>query len=90
MIRLDYDDIIWLKAENVYTEIHTVDKKILHRGGLSEMLDHLPSNKFFKSHRSYAVNLDKVTKIASDALLIGETSIPVSRSKKAELMEMIK
>lgn len=89
-IKLEYDDIYWLKAENVYTEIYTGDKKILHRGGLSEMLDMLPSHKFFKSHRSYAVNLDKVTKIGADSLEIGNVSVPVSRSKKAELLEMVK
>ncbi len=90
MVKVSYDSINWLKAENVYTEIHMSDRKILHRGSLTEMLDQLPSNKFFKSHRSYAVNLDKVSKIGSDSIEIEGVSIPVSRSKKTELLEMIK
>lgn len=90
VVKVSYDSINWLKAENVYTEIYLSDRKIVHRGSLTEMLDQLPSSKFFKTHRSYAVNLDKVSKLGVDGLEIAGVIIPVSRSKKNELLDMIK
>lgn len=87
-LKLAFDDIYWLKAENVYTEIYTKNKKILHRGGLSELLAQLPADLFFKCHRSYAVNLDKIEKIGVDYIAIDGNSVPLSRSKKGVIKEV--
>lgn len=88
-VKLKCKDILWLKADNVYTEIQLEGKKYLYRNSLSEMIKQLPQSGFFRVHRSYIVNLEKVEKIGSDYVLIHQEHIPLSRSKKPELIERI-
>ena len=88
-VKLKCKNILWLKADNVYTEIHLEEHKYLHRASLSEMAKHLPDSDFFRVHRSYIINLEKVEKVGSDYLLIQQERIPLSRSKKQNLIDRI-
>ena len=88
-IRVKYTDIRWLKADNIYTEIATDSKKYLQRITLSEMMELLPENHFCRVHRSFIVNMDKVERIGADHLEIAGEQIPMSRSKKAEILEKL-
>src|SRR5690606_11829129 len=42
--RIQFDDIRFIKADNVYLEVNTVDKKFLVRSPLKDYLEKLPSN----------------------------------------------
>ncbi len=86
-VHIRYKDIRWLKAENVYTHIQTENKKYLHRASLKEMLNNLPEEQFFKTHRSYVVNVNKVQRVSSDTVMVDGDSIPLSRTQKAILNE---
>lgn len=88
-INLQIKDILWLNAENVYTNIHTVDRKILYRSSLSDMMKMLPTNKFLRIHRSYVVNLKKIEKVTQDHVQIMNSKIPLSRTYKSELLEKL-
>lgn len=84
--------ISFLKAAGNYTEIHLRSgAQHLDNRNLGPMLDALPADRFFRLHRSHAVNLDEAEAlIASEGsryrlqLKNGE-SLPVSRSQVAEL-----
>jgi len=88
-IKLKLDDILWLNAENVYTSIHTVEKKILYRSSLSDMMKLLPEERFLRVHRSYAVNLKKIDKVSQDHIMINSEKIPMSRTHKPKLLERL-
>lgn len=54
-------DIIYLKAEGSYTQIHLVNgPKLLVSKKLKEFEQLLQNPSFFKSHRSFLINLDHV------------------------------
>lgn len=88
-IRIRYSDIRWLKADNIYTEIATNSRKYLQRMALSEMQSLLPENQFCRVHRSFIVNLEIVDRVCSDHLEIAGEQIPLSRSKKAEILSRL-
>ncbi len=82
------EDILYLKAESNYTEIFYKDgsKKLLSKT-LKIIEDCLPSQTFFRIHKSYVVNVSHITNIVlstheSAVKLIGGHTIPVSRDKK--------
>lgn len=60
---IDCKDIILIERENRNTLIHTVDEVIATSEGLSEIEEHLDSSLFFRSHKSYIINLSMITKI---------------------------
>ncbi|MFM7856085.1 MAG: LytTR family transcriptional regulator DNA-binding domain-containing protein [Flammeovirgaceae bacterium] len=54
------------------------------------MEEKLPKNKFIKVHRSFIVNIKKISTIDSTNLVIGSRTIPISDGYKKQLIEAIK
>ncbi|MCG2461286.1 response regulator [Flavobacteriaceae bacterium F89] len=80
--RIQFEDIRFIKADNVYLEVNTVDKKFLVRSPLKDYLEKLPSNKFYRAHKSYIVNVDHIDAINSRDIMINNTVIPISKDFK--------
>ncbi len=76
-VKLLHNDIVYLKSDNNYVDIHTENKKYSLRISLQEILDNLGTNLFVRTHRSFAVNKDKITKYASRKLYLNDIQIPV-------------
>ena len=77
--RIQFGDIQFIKADNVYLEVNTVDKKFLVRSPLKDYLEKLPKNKFYRAHKSYIVNVDHIDAINSKDIMINNTLIPISK-----------
>lgn len=78
-------ELLYVKSENHYLEIYTVQRKELLRGKISELLQQLPPN-FVQTHRSYIVNKNFITSTTATSVFINNTiEIPVSRSYKKNL-----
>lgn len=80
--RIQFEDIHFIKADNVYLEVNTVDKKFLVRSPLKNYLEKLPRKKFYRAHKSYIVNVDHIDAINSKDIMINNTLIPISKDFK--------
>lgn len=84
---LDTDQIVFLKAENTYTEIHLSDhSKLVVSRSLKNFEETLQDHKqFFRCHKSYIVNqdylLDYVKSDGGYLILKPNTEIPISPDK---------
>ena len=56
---------------------------------LKKIEEKLPSSLFLKIHRSYIINVKKIIDIEDNSVLIKKDIVPVSRSKKSELMQRL-
>ncbi|TRZ42604.1 LytR/AlgR family response regulator transcription factor [Robertkochia solimangrovi] len=77
--RIPFDDIHYVKADNVYLEVTTQDKTYLVRSALKDYLEKLPSSQFYRAHKSYIVNLDHIEAINTKDILINGKTIPISK-----------
>ncbi|RIV45953.1 LytR/AlgR family response regulator transcription factor [Flagellimonas pelagia] len=80
--RIQFKDIQFIKADNVYLEVNTSDKKFLVRSPLKDYLEKLPQNKFYRAHKSYIVNVDHIDAINSKDIVINNNLIPISKDFK--------
>lgn len=80
--RIQFEDIQFIKADNVYLEVNTVDKKFLVRSPLKDYLEKLPAKKFYRAHKSYIVNVDHIEAINSKDIMINNNLIPISKEFK--------
>ncbi|MFH6604115.1 LytR/AlgR family response regulator transcription factor [Maribacter algicola] len=80
--RIQFEEIQFIKADNVYLEVNTVDKKFLVRSPLKDYLEKLPKNKFYRAHKSYIVNVDHIDAINSKDIMINNNLIPISKEFK--------
>ncbi len=95
----EMDDLYAFEAQDNYVAIrHKADSTIktsLIRNTLSAIEANLPSDIFFRCHRSFITNLSKVDKVSGNAqglvlkLKDGELNIPVSRSYINDLKSAI-
>lgn len=88
-IKLKFKDILFIKSEHVYAEIQLKNgQKHVIRGNLNKIITKL-NKKFVRVHRSYIVNLDYLEQIDHNTIVILETSIPIGKKYKDDLLQKI-
>lgn len=93
-IFLKPEEIIYCKADGNYSNIYLKDnKKEMISKKLKEMEELIHNDAFYRVHNSYLVNLNYIKEyVKSDGhylVLEDDTSIPVARSKKDELLALL-
>ena len=91
---VDYDQIMYVKGEGAYTNYHCADgSKYLISKTLKDAESKLMDERFKRVHASYLINFDFVKKYQRGEggffILKDGTSIPVSRSKKQDLLGLM-
>ena len=93
IVLLPEEEISFVKSENIYTYVHNGAQKIFTSYSLKQYEDLLDTSTFYRCHRSYIVNLSKIVKVVKahncQIILKNGSEVPVSRSKKKELIERI-
>lgn len=87
--KIALDSILFVKGYGDYMMIHCREKAHTVHITMHKLESLLPSSDFYRVHKSYLVRIDQITKISHHSIEINETVIPVSRSAKPELMEVI-
>jgi DNA-binding LytR/AlgR family response regulator len=87
-IKIVYDNILFIEADNDYVQIITEKKTIRTHCTLKEMFKKLPKN-FIKTHRSYIINKQYASSKSSSSLKISGYTIPISRAYQSDMKELI-
>uniref|UniRef100_UPI00355976A5 LytR/AlgR family response regulator transcription factor n=2 Tax=Hyphomonas atlantica TaxID=1280948 RepID=UPI00355976A5 len=89
-IKIMLSEILFLKSENVYVEIHIAgNERIVTRSSLKKIHELLDEN-FIQVHRSYIVNISKIDVRESNQLKLGQFDIPIGDKYKKELTDSFK
>jgi DNA-binding LytR/AlgR family response regulator len=91
LIRVKPSEIAYVEAKGDYMlfRLTSKDSLIVHTT-LKKVLEKLPPSKFLHVHRSFVINLDQICDIEDNTLNVLGKLIPVSRSKRTELLDRIK
>ncbi|CAA0194947.1 LytR/AlgR family response regulator transcription factor [Tenacibaculum maritimum] len=89
LIKIDLPSIYLIEAKGDYINIKTDDKNYIVHSTLKKIEEKLPDSLFLKVHRSYIINLKKIIDIEDNSVLIKRDVVPVSRSKRPELMKRL-
>ena len=91
------DDIFFVDTKHEYANLHTFQDSYLTTYSLSELEKSLDKKTFFRTHRSFIVNLKKVNqivKLSRNSLIVTltdhkESRVPVSRRQASALRDML-
>lgn len=89
-VKLNFSEIIFVKASSNYLEVVTRKKKHLIKGTLKSFKESLPPDLFFQTHRSYLININEIENFGSNYVTINGHEIPLVKQSKDELMENLK
>lgn len=87
--KVHFNDVLYVEAMQNYCILHTPARKLIAYITLTGLEEKLPAAKFMKVHKSYIVNLEKITALDGNDLFINKAQIPVSRSLKDEVMSRV-
>jgi len=93
LVRLKYDDILWVEALENYVIFSTFNERFTIHFTMKAIETKLPTSKFSRVHRSFIVNVSRITVIEDNAIIIkthdGNKSIPIGKSYKDKLLRDI-
>ncbi|MCU0345919.1 MAG: LytTR family DNA-binding domain-containing protein [Saprospiraceae bacterium] len=91
LVKITIDQITHIEGMKDYVKIFLEDVKrpILTKSTLKGIEEKLPEKRFFRVHKSFIVNVDKIASIRSHQVMVGGVEIPVSEANLEELMRLL-
>lgn len=86
-IRISLDEILILEADNTYTNILATGQKYALRLTLGNTQQRLGFNALVRVHRSYVVNINKITGFNDREIFIDSLTIPLGAQYKDDFMK---
>ncbi|PQJ80877.1 hypothetical protein BTO18_02770 [Polaribacter porphyrae] len=87
--KIDIDEILYVKAEIDYVKIVTTAKKILILDSLKNWKEKLLDFRFIQVHRSYIVNISKISKVYGNLVYIDKEPIAIGKKFKSQFLKEI-
>jgi two-component system LytT family response regulator len=91
LIRIELADIKYIESQHEYIKIHLVNSTpVMTQLSLKSIEEQLPPDRIMRVHRSYIVNLAKITIIERNRIVFdGKVYIPISEQYKEKFQEYI-
>lgn len=89
-VRINFDEILYIESQREYLDIHLASQEVVTiHGSLASILEKLPQDHFVKVHRSFIVNLEKVTLLERNSIIFGKQYIPVNEQARDIVQKFI-
>jgi DNA-binding LytR/AlgR family response regulator len=93
LVKINFEDIIYIEGLKDYVIIRQETGRVITLQTMKSLEDRLPVNKFRRVHRSYIVNVKKITAILGNMVEVMETGkvkqLPIGKNYRDELLDMI-
>lgn len=87
--KINQANITYLKAFDNYCYVNTLNNKLLVAKTLKHIELSLNPNKFIRIHRSYVVNIHRISSINSTSVLVQEKELPLSKSNREQVKKRL-
>ncbi|MEI7896755.1 MAG: LytTR family DNA-binding domain-containing protein [bacterium] len=91
LIRIELDDIRYIEGQHEYIKIHLINSTpVMTQLSMKAIEEQLPADRFMRVHRSFIVNLKKVSVVERNRIVFdGKVYIPISEQYKEKFQEYI-
>ncbi|MGL6105143.1 LytR/AlgR family response regulator transcription factor [Romboutsia sp.] len=79
LYKIDIDNITYIEVLQRNITVHTLDDKYTIKMSISNIEKKLKNYNFYRSHRSYLINLKYVQSISSNMAIVNNDEVPISR-----------
>ncbi|GAB4016599.1 LytTR family DNA-binding domain-containing protein [Spirosoma migulaei] len=83
--RFVFQSIDHIEAFGIYSKVYADNQMYLVNEGLALLIDQLPARLFIRVHKSYVININKITSYDRHTIWLGQTKIPIGRSFRPSL-----
>ena len=87
LFALEPGRILYIEGQGDYIRIHLEDRKLMVHDTIKNFMESLPGDCFMRVHKSWVVNLEKISFIEGNMIRISSEIIPLSPIHREELLE---
>jgi DNA-binding LytR/AlgR family response regulator len=87
--KVNYDDILYMEAMGDYVKIFSAGKTLIVHHTLQKLQELLPSDRFFRVHKSYLISLQRIDYIEGNMVIINSTQFPIGQTYRGEFLARI-
>ncbi|AXG69354.1 transcriptional regulatory protein YpdB [Kordia sp. SMS9] len=87
--KVQFQDIFYVESERNYLTLVSKQQKLSFIGTLRTWKAKLPEPQFIQIHKSFVINKNHVEKISGNEVYIHDKRIPIGRTFKAKLFEVL-
>ncbi|MBL1280792.1 MAG: response regulator [Fluviicola sp.] len=85
--KIELDSIFYIEAAGSYCTVFAENGEFILSNNLSHFENKVARSSFIRIHRSYVVNIEKVTGFDSNSILINQKELPISKSHRVEVLK---
>ncbi len=89
MVKVNLDEIVYVEGLKNYVRIVTAAKSYVTYCSMSHMENKLPKKSFLRIHKSFLVNIGKVSSYTHEYIEAGKKQLPIGPSYKPQAMERL-
>jgi len=90
LVRINFNDILYIEGMKEYVRIHLSGQKaVMSLLSMKSLEEKLPQNHFMRVHRSFIVNLEKITVVERFRIIFDKVHIPVSDNYKQKFQDFL-
>ncbi len=86
IVKVHFDDILYVEGLKEYVRFVCRDARLVTLESLKNLEAILPADNFIRVHKSFIVAKNKVQSLDGNQLEIGSHKVPISRSKREEIV----
>ncbi len=88
--KINFNDLLYIQAYGNFAKIHTTQQNFVASMTMKQLEEDLSETVFMRVHKSYIVNIQKVSKIEGTTIFMDKTMIPIGAVYKLALDKKIK
>ena len=93
LVKINFEDILYIEGLKDYVIIRQDTGRVITLQTMKSLEDRLPETKFRRVHRSYIVNIKRITAILGNMVELMEggkiKQLPIGKNYRDELLDMI-
>jgi len=86
--KVHFKDILFVEAYGDYVKVHLSDKTIITYSTFSGFIAQLPKY-FIRTHKSFSVNINKLSQLSGNQIIVASHNIPIGQTYKAKVLEAL-
>src|SRR5258706_5012958 len=80
--KIHTSDILYIESIKDYIQVHSKEGRLVVKQTMSEVETMLAGKSFLRIHRSYLINVEKITAFTATDIQINKTELPIGSSYK--------
>ncbi|NDW12220.1 DNA-binding response regulator [Bacteroides sp. 214] len=87
--KISREDILYVEGMQNYLKLYFKEEVLIIHQTMLSLEEMLPKEMFFRTHRSFLVNIAHINTISGGVVVVGGKELPIASARRNELLESV-